>query len=178
MSSKNLLAECEALLFLHGEPLSLKKMSEVLSVPLEECEALLDQFEEELKRAERGIRLIRHEGKVQLVTKPEFHKLLEVFMKKELSEDLTPASLETLSIILYLGPISRTRIEYLRGVNSMFILRSLLVRGLIERSSDPSRANSFVYQASFDTLKHLGLERQVQLPEYEKFRELLASFSG
>ena len=59
------------------------------------------------------------------------------FVKEELTEDLTPASLETLSIVAYLGPISRVRIEYLRGVNSSVILRSLMIRGLIERFADP-----------------------------------------
>ena len=177
MTSLPLLAKCEALLFLHGEPLTLKKMAEVLEMEIGACETLLDQFEEELRKGERGLHLIRHEGKVQLVTKPDFHSLLEGFIKKELSEDLTPASLETLSIILYLGPISRARIEYLRGVNSMFTLRSLLMRGLVERSPDPERANSFLYKASFETLKYLGLQKQDQLPDYGKFKTILESFA-
>jgi len=177
MTNSSLLPQCEALLFLHGEPLTLKKMAEVLKLDLKECEALLDRFEEELQKGERGLHLVRHEGKVQLVTKPDFHGLLEQFMKKELSEDLTPASLETLSIVLYLGPISRARIEYLRGVNSMFTLRSLLIRGLVERSPDPERTNSFLYKASFETLKYLGLQKQDQLPEYEKFKAILESFA-
>lgn len=178
MSETNLLAKCEALLFLHGEPITIKKMASVLEISSEEVESLLDLFATELERSERGLRLIRHEGKVQLVTKPDFHQLLEVFMKKELSEDLTPASLETLSLVLYLGPISRARIEYLRGVNSLFTLRSLLIRGLVERSPDPQKSSSFVYQASFETLKHLGLEEQAQLPDFEKFRDMLATFAG
>jgi segregation and condensation protein B len=177
MDSPKLLAKCEALLFLHGEPLSLKKMMETLGLTAADCESLLDQLEEELKRGERGLRLIRHEGKVQLVTKPDFHSLLEVFMKKELSEDLTPASLETLSIVLYLGPISRARVEYLRGVNSIFTLRSLLIRGLVERSPDPKRTNAFLYRTSFETLKYLGLQKQDQLPDYGRFRNILESFA-
>ncbi|MEK7188120.1 MAG: SMC-Scp complex subunit ScpB [Patescibacteria group bacterium] len=177
MNKNHQLAECEALLFLHGEPLTLKKMGEVLKLDKTECEALLDVLEKELERGERGLRLVRHEDKVQLVTKPQFHALLESFMKKELSEDLTPASLEVLSVILYLGPISRSRIEYLRGVNSLFTLRSLLIRGLVERSPDPERTNSFLYKVSFETLKHLGLQKQDQLPQYEKFRTILESFT-
>jgi segregation and condensation protein B len=177
MSNSKQLAKCEALLFLHGEPLPLKKMAEVLNMEIADCESLLNEFEAELERGERGLRLIRHENKVQLVTKPDFHSLLESFMKKELSEDLTPATLETLSIVLYLGPISRTRIEYIRGVNSMFTLRSLLIRGLVERAPDPERSNSFLYRASFETLKYLGLQKPDQLPEYGKFRTILESFS-
>ena len=85
---------------------------------------------------------------------------------------LTPASLETLAIIAYLGPCNRALIEYVRGVNSTFILRSLMIRGLVERKPDPKRMNTFLYQVSFDFLRHMGLTRQGDLPDYEKYRKL------
>jgi len=97
---------------------------------------------------------------------------MEEFIKDEFREDLTPASLETLSLISYLGPVSRAQIDYYRGVNSSFILRSLLMRGLVERYNDPQRANVYLYQASFDLLKYLGISRVEDLPEYEKFRTM------
>ena len=99
-------------------------------------------------------------------------------MKEEISEDLTPASLEALSIIAYLGPISRARLEYLRGVNSIVILRSLMIRGLVERFPDPAHPASFMYRGTFDLMKHLGIKEKEGVPDYEKFQELLKVFDA
>ena len=125
-----------------------------------------------------ALQLLSDKEKVQLATKSEFNKILETFVKQELTEELTPASLETLSIVAYLGPISRAKIEYLRGVNSSMILRSLSIRGLVERLPDPEHASSFLYQPTFDVMKHLGMQKQEDLPEFEKFRELLKVFEA
>ncbi len=134
---KHTRASLEALLFIHGEPLSYKKIQSVLEIEKEELETLIKELKADLESDARGLQLISDREKVQLATKPEFNSILESFMKEEISEDLTPASLEALSIIAYLGPISRARLEYLRGVNSIVILRSLMIRGLVERFPDP-----------------------------------------
>ena len=168
-----LLAKLEALLFIHGEPLSIKKVEKILEVEAEDAKNLLSELGERLESSDRGVHVASLGDKVQLVTKPEFGKLLEDFAKEELSEDLTPASLEALSIITYLGPISRSRLEYLRGVNSIFILRNLRVRGLIERTQDPANPNSYLYEPSFELIKHLGVKQKEKLPDYEKLRTLL-----
>lgn len=190
---KNITAEVEALLFVYGEPLEVKKISKMLSrLPSPEGEANGGQAkngnkisETEIKEAigelqkkyseDGGLNLIINdtEEKVQLATKPEFAPLIEEFIKDEFKEDLTPASLETLSLIAYLGPISRAQIDYYRGVNSSFILRNLLIRGLIERFNDPHRANVYLYQASFDLLKYLGISKIEDLPEYDKFKQVM-----
>jgi segregation and condensation protein B len=99
-------------------------------------------------------------------------------VKEELTEDLTPASSETLAIISYLGPISRAKIEYLRGVNSSLILRNLTMRGLIEKVSDDNRSSAFLYRITFDLMKHLGIEKKEDLPDYEKFSELSKVFDA
>jgi segregation and condensation protein B len=116
--------------------------------------------------------------KVQLATKPEFNMILEDFVREELSEDLTPASLEALSIVAYLGPISRAKLEHLRGVNSIVILRSLMIRGLVERISDPEHPSGFLYQPTFDLIKQLGLQSREDLPEFERFQALLKVFEA
>ena len=142
------LARLEALLFIHGEPLSTKKIAKVLDIDENTVHSLLGKLGEIFHKGERGIHIASLGDKVQLVTKPEFSKIIEDFAKEELSADLTPASLEALAIITYLGPISRSRLEYLRGVNSMFILRSLRLRGLIERTPDSSNPNVYLYEPS------------------------------
>ena len=170
------LAALEALLFIHGEPISYKKIAAVLDVGKEDAETLAAELKRRLDGPARGLQLVSDKEKVQLATKPEWNSILESFMKEELTEDLSPASLETLSIIAYLGPISRTRIEYLRGVNSSVILRSLMIRGLVERSSDPERPAGFLYRPTFDAMKHLGIQQKEDLPDFAKFQELLKVF--
>ncbi len=167
------LASLEALLFIHGEPLARKKAQKVLEATNEEFDLLLKELAERLSQTDRGLNLMNDGEKIQLVTKPQFGKLLEGFVKAELNEDLTPAGLEVLSIIAYLGPISRSRIEYRRGVNSSFTLRNLLLRGLIEKFSDSQHPASPLYRPSFEFLKYLGIAKQEELPEYPKFSSLL-----
>ena len=172
------LAALEALLFVHGEPLGLAKIQSVLGVTREVAEEAIRELSQSFAGQARGLTLVTSGEKIQLVTKPEFGSILNQFIKEELSEDLTPASIEALSIISYLGPISRHRLEYIRGVNSSFIVRSLLLRGLVERVPDPGRPSGFLYQPSFALLKHLGVTRLEELPEYEKFRSVLTRFES
>jgi len=173
---KNNLAAFEALLFVHGEPLTYNKIASVLGIEKEAIDALVNDLKTQLEQENRGLQVISDREKIQLATKPEFNPILEVFVKEEISEDLSAASLEALSIIAYLGPISRAKLEYLRGVNSIVILRSLMIRGLIERFADPEHPATFLYRPTFDLMKHLGIKEREGLPNYEKFQELLKVF--
>lgn len=182
----NKLGALEALLFIHGEPISLKKAAGILKFSDEDLKSALFELEASLKNESRGVYLLLEEPlektfeskdwgskKIQLATRPEFSGILSEFVKSEMSEELTPAAIEVASLIAYLGPISRARIEYIRGVNSVFTLRGLLMRGLIERVPDPQNASTFLYKPSFDLLKHLGVSSKEELPEYQKFQELI-----
>lgn len=173
INNKKLSAELEALLFIYGEPLEIKKLTKILNIKESELQEALLLLETDLNREERGLSLIQDKNKIQLATKPEFAKLLESITKQEFTELLTPAALETLSIVTYAGPITRADIEYIRGVNSSFILRSLLMRGLVEREADLKRSNAYVYKASFDLLRHLGLSKIEDLPDYQKYKEIV-----
>ncbi len=168
------LAELEALLLIHGEPLPKKKAEKILELEKENLDTLILELEKRLAAEGRGLTLVHDNEKIQLATKPQFAKLIEGFVKEEMSEDLTPATLEVLSIIAYLGPVSRAQIDYRRGVNSSFTLRNLMLRGLIERLSDPERTNSFLYQPTFEFFRHLGVSGKEGLPDFEKFRTSLS----
>ncbi len=175
----NRLASLEALLFIHGEPLTHKKIRAVLGFgENEDLAGLIAELSAQLAREDRGLQLISDREKIQLATKPEFNHILESFVKEEISEDLSAASLEALSIIAYLGPISRAKLEYLRGVNSSVILRSLMIRGLIERFADPEHPATPLYRPTFDLMKHLGVKEKEGLPDYGKFQELLTVFEA
>lgn len=172
-NQSNLIAQLEALLFIYGEPMEFKKIAKTLKTSEEEIKSAADALGAELRNENCGLFLVRDGEKIQLTTKPDFASLLETVIKEELHENLTPAALETLSIVAYAGPLSRAELEYIRGVNSSFTLRNLLIRGLVERSPDPKRGNVFLYSPSFEFLKHVGVSSAGDLPEYEKFKSLI-----
>jgi len=174
--SNNLQAKLEALLFLYGEPVKLKTLSEKLEVSQNETEAALMNLRSELQNENRGLAVFSSDDKYSLVTKPELSKIVQKVVKEEFDSELTAASLETLAIISYMGPCSRAEIDYIRGVNSSFILRNLSIRGLVDRKQDPNRSNAFIYNVSFDFLKHMGVLSVDSLPEHDKYRELVKSF--
>src|SRR3989344_8563190 len=177
----NMVAAIEAILFLYGEPIgidwilkTLKKEDAFKHATKDEVKNALHELKDKLEGENRGLTLISSSGEneVQLATKPAFAPLFEALIKEEFTESLSPASLETLSLAAYLGPLSRASLDYYRGVKSSFILRSLLIRGLIDRKPDPQKRNVYLYQASFDLLKYLGVKSSEELPEYQKFKNL------
>jgi segregation and condensation protein B len=151
-----------------------KKAQKTLGIQDEnEYKGLLHALQEELAWEKRGLILLVTADEVQLVTKPQFGDLLLSFMKEELTEELTPASVEALSLIAYGGPLSRARLDFLRGVNSSFTLRTLRMRGLVERSPDPAASHSFLYDLTPEALRHLGAAKREELPRYTEFRGVL-----
>ncbi len=168
--------QLEAVLFWKAEPISLKKLADYLHSDEKAVGEGLEVLEKELK--ERGLTLVRTSEDVMLGTAPQVSALIQEISKEELSKDLGKAALETLSIILYQGPISRTDIDYIRGVNSQFIIRNLLIRGLIERIDNPQDSRGFLYKATVDLLSHLGLSKLTDLPEYESVRKDIADFKN
>lgn len=173
--NQNLIAAIEAILFSYGDSMEVKKISGLLKISEDETKQAIKELQKNLENENRGLKLIFSGEKAQLATKPEFSGFLENFIKEEFKEDLTPATLETLSLIAYFGPVSRAKIDYFRGVNSSFILRNLLIRGLIERASDIEGERGYLYQLSFDCLKHLGISKIEDLPEYQKFKNIFES---
>lgn len=170
-------AELEALLFYYGEAMPIKKIAKILEIKEAECRALIDEFRTHLENSEdRALALLGDEREVQLVTKESFHMIGQKLVEEEFKEELTPAGLETLSIIAYLGPIPRATVDYVRGVNSSFTVRNLLMRGLVTRDTNPEKSNAYDYRVSFDFMKHLGITRREDLPDYEKYKDVLKRF--
>jgi len=159
----------ESLLFVLGEPTKIKKLAKILKVDFKKVKEELRELADDLKNNQRGVRILEKDEQVQMVSAPEANDWVEKIFKNDLQEDLSRTALETLAIIAYRGPITRAQIEFIRGVNSSFIIRNLLIRGLIERATNPQDARSYVYKISFDFLKKMGLEKVEDLPEYEKF---------
>lgn len=151
-------------MFISNKPLSLKKLEELLQAKPEEIKNSAELLKEKYNQA-GGVRLIGNGHSLQLATSPDCSEVVEEFLKQELTGDMTRPQLETLTIIAYRGPIQKTELEQIRGVNCSLILRNLLIRGLIELDTDEEKISR--YQVTLDFLRFLGINSQRELPDYE-----------
>ncbi len=164
-------SKIEGLLFYKGEDVQIKILAQLLKVSEEEIEEALKKLESSL--TDRGLVLVRKDDSVVLGITGELSPLIESIRKDEITKELTKSSLETLSIVLYKNGVSRSEVDYIRGVNSSFILRNLLVRGLIEKIIDPKDSRRVLYRPTFDTLSFMGVSSIDQLPKYNEVRNQL-----
>lgn len=168
MDIKNLEKQIESILFWKGEPVKISDLAKILEV----SEAQVNEAAQSLNSSleNRGIQLLNTNGELALITAAENGPLIEKLLKEELNKELSKAALETLSIILYKGPIKRSEIDYIRGVNSQFIIRNLMIRGLIDKEQNPNDERGFFYKASSDLLNFMGIKSTADMPEYDKVR--------
>lgn len=162
-------SKIEAILFVSGDEISIDALQKALgeNITEEEILAQLSVLQEAYRG--KGVRIIMKDGKAQMVSAPEYAEIIQAFVKSHLTEELTPAALETLACIAYREPIAKQEIDELRGVNSIFSLRSLLMRGLIEKTKKEDDARTDHYRVTLDFLKKLGVEKITDLPEYDVF---------
>jgi len=151
----------EAILFYKAEPIARDELKRTLKVSVEEINNAIEQLK--LKWT-GGITIIDDGDSLSLATGASVSPLIESIRKEELEKDLGKASLETLTIVLYKGPVSRREIDYIRGVQSQYILRSLVSRGLIERLE--RGGEGYVYKPTHELLGYLGINEVSDLPEY------------
>lgn len=161
----------ESLLFVSGEPMSFEKLRKVTGEAESALREAAAQLVEDYKERQGGLRIIVNDGKAQMVTAGENAPTVEKLMKIDIEGDLSRSALETISIVAYRGPLSRAEIEEIRGVNTSFTLRQLAIRGLVEKIDNPSDARSYLYKISFDFLRHLGIGKVEDLPQYAELRE-------
>lgn len=160
-------SKIESLLFLHGEPLSVDRLGKSLSATALEIEVGLEDLNMWYAAPESGLRLVRNGRNVELVTRPENAPEVEAMLVADREETLGKATMETLAVVAYRGPVTRASIDAIRGVNSSFALRNLLLRGLIERRSNPLDAREYEYSPSFRLFELLGVGSAAELPEFE-----------
>ncbi len=176
----NLASALESALFYQSEPVSVKTLAALTGAKSGEVSLALAALQEEYR--ERGIVLVTDGELWSFGTSPANAPLIEKLQKEEVSRELGRAGLETLAVILYRGPISRREIDQIRGVNSGFVLRNLLIRGLVERT-DPSTSSgqgvpdrSFTYKPTLKLFEHLGVANKESLPEYATAWQSLEAF--
>ena len=172
----NLTQKIEAILFFKGEPISLKKLGEILKVSSDEITEAVIELNNTLK--DRGIVLLEKEGEITLGTNPETSEIIEKLQKEELNKELSKASLETLSIVLYKNGVTRAEVDYIRGVNTSFTLRMLSIRGLIEKTVDSKDTRRYIYKPTFELLSFMGVKNVEELPEYRETNQNLTQVSN
>jgi len=161
----NLPSLLEALLFVAPGEVSPAMLAAALELPQAEVERGLDELAEAYARAGRGLRLQRHRGRVQLTSAPEAGRFIERFLGLDAGARLSRAALEALAIVLYKQPVTRPQIDAIRGVNSDGVVRSLLLRGLIQevgRAEAPGRP--ILYSSTSECLQYFGLSSLADLP--------------
>lgn len=165
-------AQLEALLFAAGEPLQKKRLASMIGVSPELLQKAIDALRTELMN--RGLALVETESDLELRTTAEASELVQKLRENELSRDLGKAGLEALAVILYRGSATRADVDWVRGVNSSQTLRSLLLRGLIERGDDDKDRRRARYKPTVDALAHLGVGKSDLLPRHEEFSVALS----
>ncbi|MCX6765620.1 MAG: SMC-Scp complex subunit ScpB [Candidatus Moranbacteria bacterium] len=158
----------ESLLFVSGEPVKLSRLAKITQALKPEVENALMMLSAEYSTKKSGLILVRSGDEVQMATQPDNAQFVKQLIRGELQESLSSAALEVLSIVAYRGPITRSEIESIRGVNCTYTLRNLLLRGLVRREENPKDARGYIYQISFDFLKVLGMDDVKKLPDYER----------
>jgi segregation and condensation protein B len=154
----------EALLFIAERPLTTGEMAELADVPDLQADAALAGLAERLAEDGRGIRLQRHDDAWQLVTAPEVGARLAAYAAREEAR-LSPAALEALAVVAYRQPCTRGDVERVRGVDSDYVIRSLMHRRLIVeigRRDTPGRP--VLFGTTFMFLERFGLTSLDDLP--------------
>jgi segregation and condensation protein B len=161
-------AALEALLFASDEPLPLARLAEVLDLDPAEAAAAVEAVRSATEAPGRGLAVVEVAGGFRLVTRPELAPVLLRLQRLRLKSRLSRAAVETLAIIAYRQPISRPEIEQLRGVGADSVIAHLLERRLIRivgRKNAPGRP--ILYGTTREFLEHFGLRDLTELPPFE-----------
>lgn len=167
----NLKSKLESILFVSLKPLSLNKLASICQVKPVEVEEALKSLANDYKERVSGISLLAVNDEYQLSTASNSSEIVKEYLKDETSSELSQPSLEALTIIAYRGPIAKSELDKIRGVNCSLIIRNLLLRGLIDESFDRKKVEN-IYSISHDFLRFLGLSSVEGLPDFEKLSKL------
>ena len=169
----NLKAVIEGLLFVVGDDgLDLDEISKILEISKDETKELIKELQNDYQSSDRGIRIDFLGDKLKLTTKKEHNIYYQKLLTTEDNNTLSQAALETLAIIAYNQPITRVKVDELRGISNNHIIRKLVAKGLIKeggRSNMPGRP--ILYETTSEFLDYFGLSSIDELPDMRDFLE-------
>ena len=169
MDDHELRAALEAILLVVDEPVAEMQLAQIMEQPTERVASMLEDISARYTAAGHGFDLRRAAGGWRLYTRPEYAAYVERFVLDGQSVRLTQAALETLAVVAYKQPVTRSRISAIRGVNCDGVMRTLVTRGLIEECGTESETGAFLYRTTPLFLEKLGLNSVDQLPPLAPF---------
>jgi|SRR5579872_871695 len=160
----------EAVLTVASEPVPPRLLAELLELPVERVEALCEELAASYEREQRGFSLVRVAGGYRLQSHESYAAYVERFVLDGAPQRLSAAALETLAVVAYKQPVSRSQVSAIRGVNADGVLRLLMARGYVEavgRDAGPGQPVLFGTTSLF--LEKLGLDSLADLPPLAAF---------
>jgi len=168
MEIKEMEAVVEGLLFAAGDPVPLEKLADILELDKKTARLILGNMAITLQNSKRGILMRELDGCYQLCTRPEHAEFIQKLVEPRQRQALSQAAFETLSIVAYNQPVTRARIEMIRGVNSDSSISRLVERGLIReagRLDSPGKPR--LYETTEEFLRSFGFKSTKDLPIIE-----------
>ena len=166
MDRQNTKAVIESILFAMGDSVHIDRICEALEMGKKEVEAILEIMQTEyINDKNRGIKILRFDENYQLCTKTEYYSFIRSVAEKRSKNSLSNAALEVLSIVAYNQPVTRSSIEFIRGVDSTYSVTRLLERGFIDelgRAETPGRP--ILYGTTTEFLRCFGIKSLEELP--------------
>jgi segregation and condensation protein B len=162
-------ASLEAILLVADEPVPVVVLAQVLERPRSEVTAELENLAEEYKTQGRGFDLREIAGGWRFYTREDCAPLVERFVSDGQEVRLTQAALETLAVVAYRQPVSRARVSAVRGVNCDSVMRTLVLRGLVEEAGTDHETSAILYRTTGYFLERLGLAGLEDLPDLAPF---------
>lgn len=162
----NIDAVIESLLFVSGNGLSISHLAEILEISEKDVKEYADKLNTFYKSNNRGLELVEYDGYIQLKTPEENFLYVTKLAESKRKQPLSAAALESLSIVAYHQPVTRSSVEFIRGVNSDGPMARLIERGLIEecgRLDAPGRP--ILYGTTKEFLRSFGLNTLADLPD-------------
>jgi segregation and condensation protein B len=163
----NLISQIESILFVASKPLKIRQIAKAVQKKELEVKETLIALQTKYNIESSGVHILSEHDTYQMGTNAVNSDLVDMFIKDEVSGELTKAQLETLTVVAYRCPITRPELEQIRGVNCSVILRNLIMRGLVEEGESEDKILP-VYNFTVEALRHLGIKSVAELPDYDQ----------
>ncbi len=176
-SAKNIKSILEAILFAASEPISIKQFQHAIpGINAREIRKALAELRDDYQQMNRSFHLVEIANGFQICTRPEFSEWIRKFYIQQVRVTLSPSALETLAIVAYKQPVTRSDISTIRGVNSDSVINALVEKNLVCVSGRKEGAGRSLLFSTTDTfLQQFGLKNPSELPSLEEIEQLLST---
>jgi len=164
----------EGLLYVQGDQgLTLEQVSDILEISIEEAKMLVLSLKQEYIEDDRGLRINYLGNAFKLTTKEEHKEYFKKLLENPKNNTLSNQALETLAIIAYNEPITRGEIDEMRGVDSVYVLRRLLAKGLVKECGKSDKpGHPTLYKTTDEFLDYFGLSSKEELPKIDILEDM------